>query len=84
MVRLYSCIDKYIAWKNFRSILSERLNFCMVDKLLIEGHAFPKCLVTSFSVDELLLPRFVKWFTKLRGLSFSVEITLSLLNANSV
>ena len=64
------------AWKNSRFILSEKLDFHMVDNLLITVHAFPTHILTSLSVDEILLPRYVKGSINFRGLSFSVETAL--------
>ena len=37
------------------------------------------CMVTSLSLDEILLPKYVKWSTSFRGLPFTVETALSLL-----
>ena len=41
--------------------LSERLDFHMVDNLLIAVHDFPMQMFTLLSVDVILLPRYVKW-----------------------
>ena len=44
-------------------ILSERSDFHRVDILSIAVHTFRMCMVTSLSVDEVLLPSYVNWFT---------------------
>ena len=33
----------------------------MVENMLITDHTFAMCTLTSLSVDEILLPRFVKY-----------------------
>ena len=40
----------------------------MIDNLSIALKAFPILMLTSFSVDEILQPRNVNWFTNLGGL----------------
>ena len=45
--------------KNSRLILSERLNFSMIDSLVLAFYAFPIRISTSITVDEILLPRYV-------------------------
>ena len=39
----------------------QRLDFHIVDNLLIAVDAFPVHVLTSLSVDEILLPRYMKW-----------------------
>ena len=41
--------------KNY--VLFYQSNFHMIDNLLIAVHAFISCILMSFSVDEMLLPR---------------------------
>ena len=55
---LYSSTDMVTAWKNSHFILSERSDFHMVDYLSIAVHVLPMCMLTSLSVDEILLLRF--------------------------
>ena len=43
------------AWKKF--VLSDRIDFQMINNLLIAVHAFASRLLMSFSVDEMLIPR---------------------------
>ena len=47
----------------------------MVDNLSIAIYAFPMRMLILLSVDKILLPRYMKWSTNFRGLSFSVELT---------
>ena len=60
MEQPYSSTDMAIA-KNFRFILAERSDFHMVDKLPIVVHALPIHMLTSLSVDEILLPNYIDW-----------------------
>ena len=52
----FSSTDKAKAWKKSLFILSERLDFHMIDNLLIAIHIFTWHMLTSLSVDEILLP----------------------------
>ena len=47
------------AWEKKRFILSERSDFYMIDNLLIAIYAFLTHMLTSLSVDEMLLPRYM-------------------------
>ena len=40
----------------------------MIDNLSIGVHAFALHMLTSFSVDEILLPRYVNWSINFKGL----------------
>ena len=62
------------AWKNSGFILSERQYFQMTNNLPLAAHAFPIPMLTSLAVDEILLPRYVNWFTNFKSLSFDVEM----------
>ena len=77
VVQPYNSIDIATTWKDSRFILSQ-LDFQAVDNLSIAVHAFPMCILASLSVDEILLLRYVKWFTNFRG-SFNVEMVPSCL-----
>ena len=72
MVHPYSSIDTATAWKNF--ILSD--NFSIIDSLSIAVNAFSRRMLTSLSVDEILLLRYVNLFTNFRGLLLKVAIAL--------
>ena len=71
--------------KSSRFILSERSDFHMVVNLLVAVHRLPICMLTSLSVDEILLPRCTNWFTNFRGLPINEKLAPSCLNhMNSV
>ena len=58
MVHSYSRIDTTAAWKKLGFILSDKFDFHMIDNLLIAVYAYTSYILTSFSVDEMLLPRY--------------------------
>ena len=71
-------------WKKYHVILLEWFDFVMVDNQLIAIQAFPIRMLTSLSVNEILLPSYVKWYTNSRSL-FNVEMApSSLKHINSV
>ena len=49
----------------------------MIDNLSIVVHAFTEHMLTSLSIEEILLPRYVNLSTNLRELPFRVEIAPS-------
>ena len=55
LVHPYSSIDTATAWKKSYFILSGRSDFHMIDNLSIIVHTFSMCILTSLSVDEILL-----------------------------
>ena len=57
-VHSFCIIDTGIAWKESRFILSDRLDFQMVNNLSVTFHAFARCMLTSLSVDKILLPKY--------------------------
>ena len=59
MAHLYNSSNTATAWKKTLFILSERSDFHMVDNLSIEVYAVPMGMLTSLSVDEILLQRYV-------------------------
>ena len=63
------------AWKKLRFILSVRSDFHIIDSLLIAIHAFVNLVSMSFSVDSMLLPRYVNLSTSLRGVPSRVEMS---------
>ena len=65
VVQPFSSADTATAWKNSHFILSEGSDFDIIDNLSIAVHAFPMCIVTLLSVDEILLFRYVNWSTDL-------------------
>ena len=62
VVHLYSSLDTAAAWKKFRFNLSDRSDFHMINSLLIVVHAFVWHILISFSVDEMLLLRYMNLF----------------------
>ena len=57
----------------------------MINNLLIAIHVFPMHILTSLSVDEILLQRYVNNSINFRDLPFNMEIALSFLkHMNSV
>ena len=57
----------------------------MINNLSGVVKVLPMHMLTSLSVNEILLPRCVKWSTDFRGLAFNVEMAPSFLNyMNSV
>ena len=81
VVHPYSGIDTTTACKKLRWILSEKSDFLMIDNLSIEVSAFASCVLMSFSVDEMLLPRYVNLSTRFREPPFSVGMSPFLLNS---
>ena len=77
VVHPYSSTDSAKAWKKSHFILSDRLDFHMIDKLLIAVLAFAKGMLTSLSVDEILLPRYMNLTTIFRGFPLRVKIAPS-------
>ena len=59
VVHPYIRMDTTDAWKKLRFILSDWCDFHMINNLSIAVHAIAKCLLMSFSVDEMLLPMYV-------------------------
>ena len=60
--------------KKSRFILSDRSDFRNINNLSIVVHTFARCILTSLSVDEILLPRYVNLTTKFRRLPLLVEV----------
>ena len=61
MVPPYTSTDTVTAGKNSHFILSERLDFHVTDYLSVATHALPMRMLTSVSVDEILLPMYLKF-----------------------
>ena len=64
MVQTYSCTDIDTTWQKSRFILSEISDFHMIDNLSIAVHAFPMCMLTLLSVDEILLCSILVCYTQ--------------------
>ena len=63
-----------MAWKKSSLILLETSSFHMIDELLIAVDAFPMSMRTPLSVDEILLPRYVRESTNFRSLPLKMEM----------
>ena len=74
VVHLYTKIDTTAAWKRLHFILSDKSDFHMIDNLLRAVHAFGRCKLMSFSVEETLLSRYVNLSPNFREPPFRVEI----------
>ena len=72
-------IDMATTSKKSHSILSERY-FHMVINLLIAVNAFSMLILTLFSVDEILLPRYLNCFTNFKGFLFWLKHIKSFLS----
>ena len=68
--------DMTTVWKNTHFILSERSGFHRVDNLSIAVHILPMHMST-FSVDEILLPKYMNWSTNFSSFPFHEEMTPS-------
>ena len=59
VVQPYNSTGMATAWMNFHFILSEKSDFLMFINQSIEVQALAQCMLTSLSVDEILLPGYV-------------------------
>ena len=82
VVHPYISIDTATAWKKSRIISSDRSEFYMIDNLS-SIPCFSKRMMTSLSVDEILLSRYMNWSTNFRDLPFKVERISCLNSVNS-
>ena len=62
------------AWKKSWFILLAVSDFQMIDNLSIAFQAFARGMLTSFSVDGMLLLRYINSSTKSRGLPLKMEM----------
>ena len=69
-VDLYSSTDTTTVGKKLHFILSEIKTFHMIDNLSVAVRILNMCMLTSLSVDEIILLRYVTWSTNFRGLPF--------------
>ena len=83
MVLPCSRTDTVTALKNSCFILSERLNIDMIRNPSVRVHSFSMRIMISLSVNEILLPRYEKWSTNFRDLSFNMEMAPSCLNSRN-
>ena len=57
-------------------ILSDLLDFHMIDNLSIAFHPFAKHMLASLSVDEMLLLRYMNWSIKMKMAPFCLKHVL--------
>ena len=69
----FVCIH-IVVWKKSCFTLPVRFNFHMINNLSIAFHTFARRILILFSVDEILLPRYVNWATTFRGLPLRAEM----------
>ena len=74
VVHPYSRTNTETVWKKSCLIFSERSDLHRINNLSIEVCVFTRHMLTLLSVDEILLPRYVNWFTNFRGLPLKVEM----------
>ena len=68
VVHPYNSTDTATAWKKSHFILLDQSDLHMIANMSIAFHAFVRLILTSLSVDEILLPRYMNWSTNFRGL----------------
>ena len=73
VVHPYCIMDTATACKKSHFILWDKSDFPMIDNLSIAFHIFDRFMLTSLSVDEMLLPRYVNLSTDFSGLPLRVE-----------
>ena len=73
VVQPYNSSDTVIALKNSCLNFIREIRFFMVINISIAVHALLMCMLTSLSVDEILLPRYMNWSTNFKGLPFDVK-----------
>ena len=73
MVQVYSSSNMATARKNSYFILSTQSYLHIADNLSIVVHASLMHMLTSLSVDEILLPRYMNWTTNFRSLPFNED-----------
>ena len=54
--------------KKFCFISSDRSDFHIIDNLSREFNDFARRILTLLLIDDMLLPRYVDWYTNFRGL----------------
>ena len=74
VVHLCSSTDTTAAWKNSHLILSYSSDFHMINSISIAVHAFAWRILTSLSIGETLLPRYVNFSTNFGRPLFRVSI----------
>ena len=78
LVHPHISMDTVTAWKKSCFVLSDRSHFGVFDNLSIVFYSFTRRMLTSLSVDEMLVTIYMTWFTKFGGLTLKLEITACL------
>ena len=69
----YSSIDTATTLKKSYFILSERSEFHMIDSPSIAVDTFARCMLISFSIDEILQLSYINWSIDYRGFATKSE-----------
>ena len=77
VVQRVSNIETVTVSKKYIFILSERSDFSPIDNQSIAAYAFTRCMLTSPSVNKILLSRCENLTTNFRGLTLQVDIAQS-------
>ena len=83
MVQPCNSTDSTTAWKNSCFILSERSDFLAIVNISVVVHTLPMSMLTLFSIDEILLPRYMNCSTNFRSLPFHKQMALSWFSMNT-
>ena len=67
---MWWCINATAAWKKLGFLLSDISDFHIIDSLSIAVHTFARRIMTSLSVDDTLLAKYVKLSTYFGWLPF--------------
>ena len=77
MVHPYISINTTAAWKKSSFILSNRSDYYIINSISIVVYVFARHILTSLSVDEIRLTRYVNLSTNFRRPSFRMEMAPS-------
>ena len=75
LVHIESRINRNAAWKKLRIILSDRLDFHVINSLSITIHACSGRILMSLAVDETLLPKYLNLSTNFGKPLFRVKMS---------
>ena len=77
VVEIYNSTDTVTAFNNSWYISSEKSDLQMVINMTIAIYALSLHMLISFSVDEILLLKYMKWVANFWGLPLDEEVSLS-------
>ena len=69
VVYLYNGMGTATARKKSRYVSLDKLDFHIIDSRSLTFHVFARCMLRSFSVDDILLQRYANWSANFWGLS---------------